>query len=148
MPDSGELAVLKPGEVAITREKMAEMLEEGAARVRSAMVGSKQAALDAQAEAHKAEISRLLEVAAAEKIEAQKDAHAHGFHKAAWMVGFPAVLAGILMALAAVSVVSALSSEATVRGAGVGSAIRAQDENRDALNQRRDEMGLERRGEQ
>jgi hypothetical protein len=115
-------------EVRITRAKLKEYLEEGAERVRSSMRGAKTAALEAQATAHAAEIARLRDLMVAEKVEAQRDAHAHGFHKAGWMFGGGGVIAGILMSLGVVALVMAFTSEATVRGAGVGSAIRAQDD--------------------
>lgn len=115
-------------EVRITRAKLASLLEEGAERVRSAMRGAKTAALDAQANAHKAEMERLHLLFAAEKVEAQKDAHAHGFHKAAWMVGLPAFVLGLVMAGLFAGWMLSAGTESTVRGAAAGSMIRAQQD--------------------
>lgn len=136
--DTAGLPALQPGQVAISRERLADMLAEGEARVRSMMSAAKAAALDAQAAAHAGELARLREALTAEhraeKVEAQKAAHAHGFHKAAWIFGGSGLAAGIAVTLLVVAAVTAYSSEATVRGAGVGSAITRQEQNRDDLD--------------
>lgn len=120
----------------ITEEIMAEGLKraaDGARKAeRAAQVKARDAALDAQAAAHASELKRV----AAETIEAQKVAHAHGWHKAAWMFGFGGAAAGSALTLIVMMVAIGGGSESAMRGAGVGAAIRAQDN----YDQRADEV--------
>lgn len=81
-------------------------------------------ALEAADVAHLGEIERLKERA----IDGEKAAHAHGFHKAAWMVGLPAFCAGVAATLLVMLVVVRANTEATTQGVAVGSMVRAQQD--------------------
>lgn len=120
----------------ITDEIMAEGLKRAADKARkderAAQTRARDAALEAQTQAHESELKRL----AAEKIEAQKDAHAHGFHKAAWMFGFGGTAVGVALTVAVTMAVINGASESAMRGAGVGAAIRSQEQ----FDQRADEV--------
>jgi len=124
----------QPGETpqVITRSKLQDLLSEAADRAakaeRQAAKRSREAALDALSDAHKAELSRV----AAETVEREKAAHAHGFHKASWMVGGPLFLAGGLVAAGLVLISQDVAwqngADATRQGVTAGAVIQSARE--------------------
>lgn len=122
----------------VTRGELASMMNEGAERVRTAMRGAatreKEAALAAQAAAHVLELERL----ALEKVEAQKEAHAHGYWKAAVHFGLTAFAAGAVLAALLVFWVLMIATDVTGRAATLGSQIGRTDEHRGTLQDLRE----------
>lgn len=91
-------ADLPPGVLLISDEAMEEGLkksfekglEKGRRDERAAQTKVRDAALQAQTEAHAGEIARV----AKETVRLEGVAHAHGFHKGAWVLGLPALVLG------------------------------------------------------
>lgn len=112
----------------MTNSALAEALAKaealGVSKQRAQSTREIKQALDASDVAHLGEIQRLKESA----IDGQKAAHAHGFHKAAWMFSLGGFLVGLAASLITVAFVLGAGTEATVRGAAVGSQIRATDD--------------------
>lgn len=99
--------------ITITEETLNEGLKKAAERARKEERASqtkvRDAALEAQAEAHVGELARV----AAETTRSEAAAHAHGFHKAAWVFGLPAFVLG-----AAGGIVGVLYSQNAAYDAG------------------------------
>lgn len=125
MPDSAYKPPAEtPDVVTVSRGELKTALEAAKAGGEAIERAASARVLGAQAKAHEGEIERLM----AEVVHREKAAYAHGFHKAGWMFGLSGAIAGALLTLGVGVAVVQAGTESTVRGAVVGSGIRAQQE--------------------
>jgi hypothetical protein len=118
---------LGPDEAIYSNADVADALKRAAnearKREREGQKTAREAALAAQAEAHEAEMGRVN----AETVARERAAHAHGFHKATWMMGVPALIlgavGGVLAVLGVQGVVWADASDATRENVLTGAMI-------------------------
>lgn len=111
----------------ISEETLNEALKKAGERARreerSSQTKARDAALEAQAAAHAAELARI----GGETVHRERSAYAHGWHKASWMVGGPVLLAGLAagagLVLATQNVVFDAGADATRQGVTVGTMI-------------------------